>query len=509
MSINSQQVRIYMSTRASGKRQITAAAKGGISERTGRRIERGEAGNESSLQRHWRTRKDPFEGVWETELLALLEQHATLQAKTLLEVLQERYPGRYPDPLLRTLQRRVKQWRALNGPDKEVMFRQQHPPGRLGLSDFTQLKGVVITIGGQPLVHRLYHFRLVFSGWRFVKVILGGESFTALAEGLQTALRRLGGAPQEHRTDSLAAAFKNLKVEDRDDLTRRYEALCAHYGMRPSRNNRGQGHENGAIESPHGHLKRAIVQGLRVRGSYDFDAVASYQHWLQDLVDQPNRRCQAKLEEERPWLGLLPPSNTLDYTELFVRVTSSSTIQVRLMVYTVPSRLIGERLRVHLYDDRLDCYLGAAHALTLPRVYAAQGKRRGRRVDYRQVIGSLKKKPMAFYRSQLRDALLPSPTYRRIWSLLDARLCERAACKLMVGALALAAERDCEPALGEYLLQALEAGTLPSVVELQQRFGAPPSAALSPGLEQHPLLDYDQLLSPIEGPCAQEQVSHV
>ena len=317
----------------------------------------------------------------------MLNRHATLQAKALLEVLQERYPARYPDSVLRTLQRRVKQWRALYGPDKEVMFRQHHPPGRLGLSDFTQLKSVVITVGGQPLAHRLYHFRLVFSGWRFVKVILGGERFTALAEGLQRALRRLGGAPQEHRTDSLAAAFKNLKVEDRDDLTRRYEALCAHYGRRPSRNNRGQGHENGAIESPHGHLKKAIVQGLLRRGPKDFDSVASSQHWLENLVDKQNRRCQAKLEEERPWLRSLPPAQTADDTELFVRVTRSSTITVRLMVYTVPSRLISERLRVHLDDDRLHCSLTTEHVRTLPRVDAAKGKRRGRRIDDRQVIG--------------------------------------------------------------------------------------------------------------------------
>jgi hypothetical protein len=497
-----------MSTKACGNTQVTAAAKAGVCERTGRRIEKGQAGNGGQSERPWRTRQDPFDGIWETELLPLLEANPALQAKTLLEVAQERHPPHYPDHLLRTLQRRVKQWRALRGPDKEVMFRQSHPPGRLGLSDFTQLKDTPITIGGQVLPHRLYHFRLAYSGWRFVKVILGGESFTALAEGLQRALRGLGGAPQEHRTDSLAAAFKNLKVEDRDDLTQRYEALCEHYGMRSSRNNRGQGHENGAIESPHGHLKRAIVQGLLVRGSNDFDAVASYQHWLQGLVDKQNRRCQAKLEEERPWLRSLPPRQAADYTELFVRVTSSSTITVRLMVYTVPSRLIGERLRVHLYDDRLHCYLATEPALTLARVYAAKGKRRGRRVDYRHVIGSLKKKPMAFYRSQLRDDLLPTPTYRQIWSLLDARLAERAACKLMVGALALAAERDCEQSLAQYLLQALEAGALPTLVELQQRFGALPSAPLSPGLEQHNLLDYDRLLSLTGKTCSPEEVTH-
>ncbi len=98
MSINSQQVKIYMSTRASGKSQITAAARAGISERTGRRLEKEETAAELSIKHHWRTRKDPFEGIWEIELLPLLDQHATLQAKTLLEVLQERYPGGYPDP---------------------------------------------------------------------------------------------------------------------------------------------------------------------------------------------------------------------------------------------------------------------------------------------------------------------------------------------------------------------------------------------------------------------------
>ena len=84
------------------------------------------------------------------------------------------------------------------------------------------------------------------------------------------------------------------------------------------------------------------------------------------------------------------------------------------MVYRIPSRLIGERLRVHLYDDRLQCYLGTTLVLRLPRIYAPKGKRRGRCIDYHHVIGSLKKKPMAFYRSRLRDDLLPSEDYRCI-----------------------------------------------------------------------------------------------
>jgi hypothetical protein len=177
--------------------------------------------------------------VWEAELVPRLEETPALQPITLLEWLQARDPERYPDSLCRTLQRRVKAWRARHGPDREVMFRQRHEPGQRGLSDFTQLKGLAITVGGKPFCHRLYHFRLAYSGWCDVMVVRGGESFTALAEGLQRALTRLGGVPSEHRTDSLSAAFKNLTAVEQEDLTARYAALCAHYGMVPSRNHPG------------------------------------------------------------------------------------------------------------------------------------------------------------------------------------------------------------------------------------------------------------------------------
>ena len=178
--------------------------------------------------------------------------------------------------------------------------------------------------------------------------------------------------------------------------------------MCPSRSNRREAHENGAIESPHGHLKRRIEQALHLRGASDFESRAEYQGWLEGVVDKLNHRNRKKTAEERPHLQPLPVRQAADYTDLMVRVTSSSTIHVRLMVYTVPSHLIGERLRVHLYDDRLLCYLGTTPVLTLPRLYAPKGKRRARCINYRHVIGSLKKKPMAFYRSRLRDDLLPS-----------------------------------------------------------------------------------------------------
>lgn len=499
MAVTEQQVRVYMSEKTKGHTQTISAAKAGFSERTARRVERRGGISRGGKGRHWRTRSDPFEEVWEPELLPQLEGCPQLNAVTLLEELQRRYPDHYPDKLLRTLQRRVKQWRALQGPEKEVMFRQSHPPGELGLSDFTELKGVEVTVEGQRLSHRLYHFRLAYSGWSDVKVILGGESFTALAEGLSRALTRLAGCPREHRTDSLSAAFKNLGTEAAADITERYAALCEHYGMRPSRNNPGRGHENGAIESPHGHLKRRIRQALMLRGDSDFDSVDAYQVFIDTVVDQHNRRNQATLSKERPHLLVLPKTRPIDYTELFVRVTTSSTIAVRLVVYTVPSRLIGERLRVHLYDDRVDCFLRLTSVLTLSRVYPKKGKRRARCIDYRHVIGSLKRKPMAFYRCQLRDDLLPNDSYRQIWEAIDNRLAPRAACKLMVGVLVLAAEQDCEGPLAEYIQGRLDEH-LPSLVELQRRFGAPSRSLPVLSTEQHDLSAYDALLMNASSP---------
>ncbi|MEI8296233.1 MAG: IS21 family transposase, partial [Alphaproteobacteria bacterium] len=278
-----------MRARKEGHTQIVAAAKAGLSERSGRNIEQGKRKDPWSKGR-WRSCPDPFAKVWESELKPMLEQVPTLTGITLLEHLQDQHPGDYPDCLLRTLQRRVKQWRALCGPQKEVMFRQVHELGRQGLSDFTKLKRVSITIKGRLFEHLLYHFRLSCSHWSFIKVIQGGESYTALAEGLQEALASLGGCPKEHRTDSLSAAFKNIDKKAQEDITTRYDDLCRNYGMTPTRNNRGQGHENGSVESPHGHLKRRIEQALLLRGSNDFESVQSYQAFIDAVVAKANRR---------------------------------------------------------------------------------------------------------------------------------------------------------------------------------------------------------------------------
>lgn len=235
-----------------------------------------------------------------------------------------------------------------------------------------------VCVAGHPLDHRLYHFRMVWSGFEHAHVILGGESYVALAEGLQNALWALGGAPTEHRSDSLSAAFRNLDAGARQDLTRRYDALCEHYGMTPSRNNRGVAHENGSIESAHGHLKAVIRDALLLRGSPDFDDLPAYRRFVDELVSRRNRRHGPRIDLERAALRALPDRRTHDFEEVIVTVTSSSAFTLRKVFYTVPSRLIGHRLRVRHYDDRLEVFVGGTHLMTMRRGRAARnddGKR--------------------------------------------------------------------------------------------------------------------------------------
>lgn len=494
-AINSEQVRVYMQTRKDGKRQITSAAKAGVSERTGRRIEKGELQLGSKRKRYWRTRVDPFAAVWDSEVIPLLQKNHKLTPITLFEKLQKDHPGEYQDSKLRTFQRRVSAWKALYGPDQEVMFRQEQVVGRMGLSDFTKLKEVTITIQGQPFVHLLYHFRLAYSGWCSVKVVHGGESYTALAEGLQDALWRLGGVPREHRSDSLSASYRNLSKDAVKDSTRRYQQLCQHYGMEPTRNNRGKGHENGAIESPHGHLKKRIKQALLLRDSNDFPSESAYIRFLAGVVSDINSRKQDKIDHERQYLQSLPLQRTADYTEAVVPVSTTSTIQIKRILYTVPSRLIGEKLRVHIYDNRLECYLGSTCTVTLARAFVSDNNHRGRQVDYRHVISSLEKKPQAFRYSQLRDDLLPDETYKEVWGWLDKELEARKACKTMVGILALAHRADCEQQLGEYLQEMMAGSTLPRLLDLQHKFDTRDPNVPEIQVNQPPASDYNSLLN--------------
>ncbi|HKB55026.1 MAG TPA: IS21 family transposase, partial [Ramlibacter sp.] len=371
--------------------QSAAAAKAGISERSARRIDHSEALPSQRPPRNWRTREDPLAAAWDSQVVPLLQVDSALNAVTLLEELQRRHPGQYGTSVLRTLQRRMRQWRALHGAEREIYFAQEHPPGRLGLSDFTVADDLGVEIGGAAFPHRLYQFALAHSGWRHAQVIVGGESFIALSTGLQAALWHLGGVPEEHRTDSLSAAFNNLA--EQQELTRRYEDLCRHYGMRASRCNPGQSHENGAIESRHDSLKTALDQALRLRGSRGFDERAGYEAFVDLIVQRFNGRAAKRLAVERPMLRALPVRRTAEYEELPARVSKYAIFTVRGVQYSAPSQLIGHRLMVRQYAQHIECWLGGQCVLRRPRATHRDGQRHPRDIDYRHLVAALKRKP--------------------------------------------------------------------------------------------------------------------
>ena len=470
-----------------------AAAKAGFSAATAYRIKQDPRLPSQRKAPRSRRRHDPLAVIWDSEVVPLLKSTPGLRPIAIFDEIRRRYPEIGPG-IRRTLERRIRSWRALNGAEQDVIFRQEHPPGRVGLSDFTEMGDRGVSIAGTPLDHRLYHFRLAFSGWEHAHVVLGGESFVALAEGMQNALWSLGRAPLQHRSDSLSAAFRNLDRDAQEDLTRRrYEALCTHYGMEPTRNNRGVAHENGSIESPHGHLKLAIEDGLLLRGTRDFADLDAYRRFVDEIVGRRNARNGKRLDLERSALQSLPAYRTTDYEETIVIVTSTSGFTLKRVFYSVPSRLIGHRLRVRLYDDRLECFLGSTPLMTLRRGRPHSDRKHGHVVDYRHVIHALRRKPMALLNLVYREQLFPRPAYQHAFEALLASDTEKRACRTMVGLLALAHDRACEAELAEAIDAELDAGRLPDLDLLGRRFAPDPAAIPDITVELVPLHLYDEL----------------
>lgn len=478
-----------------------AAAKAAISLSTAYRLEHDPRPPSQKSAPRTRRRPDPLAEIFEPEVIPMLTASPGLRAVAVFEELQRRHPDLSPG-IRRTLERRISAWRAQHGPDQEVMFRQVHQPGQMGLSDFTEMGDLGVRIAGELLDHRLYHFRLVYSGFEHAHVILGGESYVALAEGLQNALWALGGAPREHRSDSLSAAFRNLDRAAREDLTTRYDMLCAHYGMEPTRNNRGVAHENGSIESAHGHLKRAIQDALLLRGSSDFEDLSAYRGFIDEVVSRKNARHLKRIEAERTHLRGLPNSRTTDYEETVVYVPTSGGFTLKKVFYTVPSRLIGRQLRVRVYDDRLELFVGGTHLMQLVRGRAGPDGTHGHVVNYHHVIHALRRKPMALLNLVYRDQLFPREAYRLTFEQLRQHLTDREACRVMVDLLSLAHDRSCEAQLAEKLTEGLAAGQLPDLPALHACFGPDPDRIPVVVVQLASLSAYESLLETSTGEAA-------
>lgn len=413
--VTDEQVRLLRQKRMEGKSQEAAAAAAGMSVRTAQGWERGPSPSQKRKKRSWRTRKDPFEGVWALEIEPLLrrDEDRVLQATTILDLLERRTPGQFGEGQLRTLQRRIRDWRALHGPDREVFFEQVHPPGREAQIDFTYATELGVTVAGVLFPHLLFEFVLSFSGWRWVCLAFG-ETYEALMDGIQGALWALGGSPEVTRSDNLSAATHELKRSGGRALTERFAALLAYYGLRSTRIHPGRSHENGVAEQAHHRLKSEIRQALVIRGSRDFDSVADYEQFVQEIVRRLNRRCEAKLEEERAHLRPLPARRLPAYTSYRVKVHKWSTIRLSNKTYSVPSRLRGHEVEARQYANEVGIYYRGQLVERMPRL-------RGRepyRIDYRHVIWSLVRKPGAFARYRFREELFPTTTFREAYDAL-------------------------------------------------------------------------------------------
>lgn len=399
---------------AAGEPLTQAAMKADMDEKTARKYRRsGQLPSEARAEqppRSWRTHPDAFAAVWD-EVRVLLEVNPGLQAKTLFQELQRRYPGRFPDGQLRTLQRKVKVWRALEGPPKEVFFPQQHQPGEVGASDFCHLTGLGVTLAGQAFPHLLYHFVLTYSNWE-TGTLCFSESFESLSTGLQAALWELGGVPQRHRTDSLSAAVQPL--DGKEGFTRRYGALLAHYGLQGEAIHPGKAHENGDVEQRHHRFRVALDQALMLRGSRDFESREAYLRFLQALFTQLNAGRKERLQEELPRLRPLPPTRMDVTRKLKLKVSAGSTLRVLNNTYSVPSRLIGEVVEVRVEIEHLEVWYAQRCVERLPRLRGQYQHR----IHYRHVIDWLVRKPGAFPQYRYRDDLFPTSRFRAAYDTL-------------------------------------------------------------------------------------------
>lgn len=418
-----------------GNNLSISAAKAGMDEKTARKYrETGKLPSELKKEHTWRTRIDPFEKDWE-EIREMITTEPGLEALTIFQYLQREAKGDYQDGQLRTLQRRIKRWRATEGPPKEVMFPQEHHPGRLSQSDFTHMNDLGITIGKQPFDHLLYHFIMTKSNWETVSICFS-ESFESLSDGFQSAVWELGGVPERHQTDSLSTAVN--KEGNPEEFTKRYSALMDHYRVKPMRINVRKPNENGDVEQSHFRFKKSVDQELMLRGSRDFESRDDYEVFLRKMLRRRNSGRKVQIEIEKKVLKALPDRKLDSFKKIEKSVSRNSTILIDHNIYSVNSRLIGEKVKVKVFAEYLEVIYAQKLAHKIPRLRGA-GKHK---IQYRHIIDSLIRKPGAFENYKYKQDMFPTTRFRMVYDgLLKARTTRRAA-KEYLSILNLAAKES-------------------------------------------------------------------
>ncbi len=487
--VTDQQVRRLFKYMNKENTLAAAAAKAGMDEKTARKYRRiGRFPSELKKEHDWRTREDIFADVWD-EIKAKLSINGGLEAKTLFKYLQRSYPDRFADGQLRTLQRRVKFWRATEGPAREVFFGQNYRAGERSQSDYTRMRSLGITINHQAFDHLIYHFVLPYSNWE-TGTICFSECFESLSEGLQNALYELGGVPAMHQTDSLTAAVSPVTSKDR--FTERYSGLLRHYGIEGMHTNPASPNENGDVEQSNNRFKKALEQSLLLRGSRNFESRAEYGRFLDELFAELNRSRRKRFQEELDVLGPLPTRRLESFRRLKVRVRQGSTITVAKNTYMVHSRLVGETVDVRLYHDRVEVYYAQRKVEEMPRLRGT-GKHS---VNYRHVIDSLVRKPGAFADYIYKSDLFPTHRFRLAYDVICKVTTKgRAASRRYLEILHLAAHGS-ETAVDAALSLLIERGECPDAqaVKMLVEAGCETARPLDIKIDAVELSGYDVLL---------------
>ena len=392
------------------------AMKAGVSENTARKhLNNKQAPSQSKVAHSWRTRKDPFAGFWEEQILPLLRREPGLEAVTVIQYLEEKYPDQVWERHLRTLQRRMLQWRHLEGPEPEVFFPQNALPGQMAQIDWTHLGSLEITIAGDKLKLMLFHLVMVYSNWQWA-TLCRSESFASLRRGVQLSLRKMGAVPFNLKSDQSSSATHTLSRSGRArGFNRRYQEFCDHWGMTPRTIEVAKPNQNGDVESYNGHFKNRLDQTLMLRGSRDFASVEQLESFIGELLEQINQKVESRQCDELKVMKPLIRYDLPEFETTLARVGRSSTIQVDKTAYSVPCRLIGTNLRIHLYEDHIEVFHQHKEVLRAPRS-------RQPHIDYRHIIEKLQRKPGAFEQYRWREALYPVPVFRAAFDHMERKL---------------------------------------------------------------------------------------
>jgi transposase len=365
-------------------------------------------------ERAYRTRTDPLAEFWD-EIEGLLQADSRLKPYAILDWLKQKYNSSddesyVTDSIRRTLERRIGRWKLEHGVEQDVKFTQVHHAADVLAFDFVVLNSLKITIGGKPFDHMMFHGVFTYSNWEHVH-LCHSESFEALSAGLQDTLHLAGGVPRRIRSDSLSAAIKNLSSDK--EFANAYRELLEHYGVRGHRINVRKPHENGDVESSHGHFKDALDQALRLRGSRDFASAEDYMALVRPLVSRRNASRDKRFREEVAAFGPLPLQRRSSCTSIPVTVKSDSVIRVKRNAYSVSSKYIGLKLEIRIHQDHLELWYRGECVEQLPRQFG-YGKEA---IDFRHVIDSLVRKPGAFINYKYANHMYPTTRFRMAYDL--------------------------------------------------------------------------------------------